>query len=531
MGKRQRRYALATMLAIGAAIQAVAVATEAGAASLAGSNAPVAWWGLEVYPGVTQEQALVDRQPALAGDTPLTAHGVAWSDHVRMMDARTATLDGNGAQLTADPAVDTAASFSVAAWVKLSDTEGNDTVVSQDGRHVARFQLQFRGGDQTGDGVADPSWCLVMQAADRPRAASEAACALDAAEAGRWTHVAGVYDAAAEKLLVYVDGSLRAQSAAPRAWSAKGLVRVGAGKVSGTAISDYFAGSVADVRVYDRTLLPEDFVGTPDGTEPGLLAPIEVGRWDFQAAVLCYEFGIPGTCEAPDGAPWGRWLTLSQGSYVDTGYDGGLALVLDGTHWIDDPYDPYYQMPTREQAWSQYRGAAPDDPTQWQDVPVLRTDQSFAVSLWTRLTATDRTQTIVTQDAGTRGAFTLSYWPANGGEWVFSLAAAATADASQDVVAVAPAPDAQGWHQLAMVFDRAARQIRLYVDGVPAATASTPTAWYAQHGDGPLAVGREKTPDGPANWLYGAVDNLSAYQGSLSDAVVAGLYARQRVAA
>jgi len=341
------------------------------------------------------------------------------------------------------PSVDTTASFSIAAWVKLSDTEGNDTVVSQDGRHVARFQLQFRGEDQTGDGVADPSWCLVAQAADRPRTTSRAACALNAAEADRWTHVTGVYDAAAEKLLVYVDGVLRAESAAPKAWRAKGPVRVGARRLSVTSVSDYLAGSVADVRVYDRTLIPEDFVGSLDGVEPGLLAPIEVGRWNFEAAVLCYEPGIPNTCEAPDGTGFDRWLTLSQGSYVDFGYGGGLGLVLDGTHFIDDPYDPYYQMPTQEQAWSQYRGSAPDDPTEWQDVPVLRTDQSFAVSLWTRLTATDRTQAIVTQDSAIRGAFTLSYRPANGGEWVFSLAASGNADASQDVVAVAPAPDAQ----------------------------------------------------------------------------------------
>lgn len=486
----------------------------------------VAWWTLGTLPGLPDPaDALHDNNPALAGDTPLTATDVAWAADVRALGTTSATLNGVTSDLTAQPVIDTSGSFAVAAFVQLSDLGGRDTVVSQEGTQNAAFKLQYRGEDRNGDGVRDPSWCLVTNGADATGSASTSVCAVGTAQAKRWTHVAGSYDAAAGKLQVYVDGVLRAEAAAPAPFAAAATVRVGAARAGATKITDRLQGSVEGIHMYDRALLPEDLTGSP--YDSGLLTPYEVGRWDFSGAVPCYEEGIENTCEAPDGAAWGRRLALTEGADIGAGQRGN-ALVLNGVHWIDDPSDPHYGAATLESGRSQRMTSAPGEPVVWEDSPVLLTGQSYTVSTWVRLAATDRSQTIVTQDSDGVGAFRLGFDPANGGRWVFDVRGGQYAGPAKSIVAAAPAADPGAWHHLVAVLDRATGAVRLHVDGELAAT--TPLgSWKPWQANGPLQVGREKTASGPTGWLDGAVGDLLAYQSALTTAEVSDLYEDQHV--
>lgn len=49
----------------------------------------------------------------------------------------------------------------------------------------------------------------------------------------------------------------------------------------------------------------------------------------------------------------------------------GNALALDGTHWIDDRYDPHYGAATREYARTQTNLGEPQNPV-WQNGPYVQ---------------------------------------------------------------------------------------------------------------------------------------------------------------
>jgi hypothetical protein len=68
-----------------------------------------------------------------------------------------------------------------------------------------------------------------------------------------WTHLAGVYDAAAHKLTLYVNGTLAATTTDNTAFNTTGVFAIGRGKYGGAA-ADYFRGSLSDIQVYGNAL-------------------------------------------------------------------------------------------------------------------------------------------------------------------------------------------------------------------------------------------------------------------------------------
>ncbi|MER6584080.1 LamG domain-containing protein [Nonomuraea sp. NPDC001023] len=73
-----------------------------------------------------------------------------------------------------------------------------------------------------------------------------------------WTHVAGVYDALAGELRVYVNGRLSATTVTPHVstWTATGPLQLGRSKTAGV-FTGYWPGTVDDVRTYDGVLSAE----------------------------------------------------------------------------------------------------------------------------------------------------------------------------------------------------------------------------------------------------------------------------------
>ena len=285
--------------------------------------------------------------------------------------------------------------------------------------------------------------------------------------------------------------------------------------------------------------MKDDFTGTvysqsKEGSsdEPGILDPIEVGRWNFNAAQMCVTEDLLGSCLAPDLVNFGRNIALKRGAEVLEGRRGNY-LSLDGYYFPEELPEPW--EPTVEWGRSAVSvgTTSPNEHgeqfTIWDDRPVLRTDQSYSVCAWVKLDKIDRHQAIVSQDGASNGGFSLYYANSNGGEWRFKVPATSTStNDAQSTVAATPAVGANmNWVQLVGVFDAEKRELRLYVNGDKVSTVGMNSAWQPWQAHGPLAVGRWKSQGQYADFLFGGLDDLSVFQGVMTDARVSSLYASQ----
>ncbi|MDG4796718.1 LamG-like jellyroll fold domain-containing protein [Micromonospora sp. WMMD1082] len=171
-----------------------------------------------------------------------------------------ASFTGAGGQITTSgPVLDTTKSFTVMAWVRASDLGANDfqTVVSQDGTTSSRFQVQYRKDANGGAG----GWCFTMRSTDGggPTMACANGSAWGLPVEGVWVHLAGVYDATASKIRVYVMGDPvscggeTAETSFAGTWSATGPFVIGRAKTSGAEV-DRWRGEIDDVHAFQRTL-------------------------------------------------------------------------------------------------------------------------------------------------------------------------------------------------------------------------------------------------------------------------------------
>src|SRR5437763_1882575 len=129
------------------------------------------------------------------------------------------TLDGVAGSLSSPATVRTDSSFAVAASVKVKSIGRSQVVVSQDGNRVSGFSLRV-----------DPDGTSVFGI---PKSDSESA-GWDTVKgpklvAGQWTHLAGVFDAVAGELRLYVNGVRVAAAKHTALWSATGQLQAGRG--------------------------------------------------------------------------------------------------------------------------------------------------------------------------------------------------------------------------------------------------------------------------------------------------------------
>jgi hypothetical protein len=142
----------------------------------------------------------------------------------------------------AGPAVDTAESHTVSAWVWLNNTSGNQTFAAIDGTNISPFYLQLGGGvfrfdQRTSDSTGST---LVSRTGLAP-------------SINTWYHVVGVYNKQSGTIQLYVNGVSQGTTTAGSSWTATGSTAIGRAKWNGGNV-DFLNGSLDDVRFYGRVL-------------------------------------------------------------------------------------------------------------------------------------------------------------------------------------------------------------------------------------------------------------------------------------
>lgn len=394
-----------------------------------------------------------------------TVQGVTTGVPGRLVDGPTAaSFDGSlsGGAATAGPVVRTDQSYTVAAWVRLASKDGWATAVAQQGNRVSGLLLQYE--------PSTDRWALAGHHADADVPVTVRARSSAPAQAGVWTHLAGVYDAGARELRIYVNGVRSGTAAYPDAWHADGPLLIGREWHNGAVVSPW-RGDLADVKVWDRVL---------SDAEIAPMAATLVGRWRLDG-------------DGTDATVWGRDATGSPAGWVAdrTGTDFAAA-EFDGST-----------------ATLQTAG------------PALRTDQPFTVSAW--LSAREvpqRNGTAVGQDGAQISGFFLGYrTTTTPGPWAFIVRSTDSTNSGTWQAGGGSLTPGR-WTHVVGVYDPAAGQVRLYVDGELAATANAGSGWHA---DGPLTIGRAKWQD-PTDWFDGFVDDVRVYQGVLPPSEIDKLY-------
>ncbi|MFF3275898.1 LamG-like jellyroll fold domain-containing protein [Streptomyces chrestomyceticus] len=463
---------------------------------LTGPERPaVAVFDLDEQPGATDISGRADVLPAqFHGGAKPGAPGVA---------GNAVSFNGTDAYARVNaPHLNTARSFTVSAWARLDTAKPSHAAVvaAQAGAHAPGFELYYS---------ADlDRWVFNQYTDDAPTGTPVRATGPRAA-GGTWAHLVGVHDTIADTLTLYVNGQKAGAAKLNGAFYAAGPLLIGAGSYRNSALGSYFPGQIDDVRLFDRPVSAEEV--------QQLFAhrPLLAGRWQFDQSTG----NGTGPVTTPDALSEARPMALYGDAKLtpEAAFMGSNGLLLDGT----------------------------GDYAATSTVPV-DTSESFTVAAWVQAAAVPKgASALLSADGEHTSAFAVGFVPAPGdpqaqGRWQFAMAEKDTADAP-----LTPADNAQGfhdvreWNHLAVVYDGLAKQARLYVNGTLEALACTDA-----DGDGDadssacadqvpwaenvlsfqavktLQVGRAKGRGSWGEYWPGAVDDLWAFQGALSEAQV-----------
>ncbi|MFI5496666.1 LamG domain-containing protein [Actinoplanes sp. NPDC051859] len=177
-------------------------------------------------------------------------------------------LDGSGDHVSTEVVVPTDKSFTVAAWARLDAVDRTSSVLSQDGMRVSGFSLKAQ---------KNGAWEFGIPQADAENVAWDVVRGPTVA-ANRWTHLAGVYDAAVNELRFYVNGSLVGKTKRTSTWKASGGLQIGRGMWNGIE-GDHLAGGIDEVHAWTGA---RDEAGLADYVVPAAQSREDrcnIGHW------------------------------------------------------------------------------------------------------------------------------------------------------------------------------------------------------------------------------------------------------------
>ena len=425
----------------------------------------VARWKLDDPAGSVTAEAAAGGVPARA--TAGVTFGAEGPSGTTAVGA--AAFDGSyGAGLVAETtAADSTKTFAVSAWVRPEDTDRGMTAVSRTGFLApSGFTLGTALGE---DG--QPSFTFSL-----PGAGGVTRVTGGSPTPGDWSHLTGVYNPVTGTAQLYVDGALAASGdAAVPADTIQGYLQIGRElEEDGTHWTGAWHGDIADVRVWDRIVLPDEIA------DIGHRTPQRTGYWAMNTVRTDESY-----TDTPD-AGGSQSLILSGDAHLDTTDpltgEGSISLDGDGDYLDSDGHQ-------------------------------VDTDRSYTVTAQVRLHEwlPEQDMAIFAQGGDEADAFTLRYRGSDS-TWEAVFAHADSADAPTTTLT---AFYGEGTHHLAVQYDSKAGQVRLFVDGTLADSApySATDAWNAYRA---LQVGRDGNGQGGFHHLDGDVDEVRTYAGLLS---------------
>ncbi|MEU4237389.1 LamG-like jellyroll fold domain-containing protein [Actinoplanes sp. NPDC026619] len=162
------------------------------------------------------------------------------------------------------------------------------------------------------------------------------------------------------------------------------------------------------------------------------------------------------------------------------------------------------------------QGVSFDGSTQALDAgkPVLDTASDYSAAAWVKLDKADGAfQTVISQDGPSNSDFFLQY---SGADQKFAMSFAGV----RALAGFKPSPGQ--WYHLVGVRDTVKGELRLYVDGALAGTASACMPQAAPTGN--TLIGRGKYGGNPVDYLDGTADQVHLYDRALSLAEIQQLY-------
>ncbi len=187
--------------------------------------------------------------------------------------------------------------------------------MSEDGPVQSAFFLQLRGDSHQFSFTVPYDFFVLPQSGFSP-------------QVGRWYHLAGVYDAAAQSALLYVDGVLADVIFRVVAGPATGPTAVGRGKFAGNPV-DFVNGAVDDVRLYQSALSAPEILAIAKVGDPNLTGPLPV-----EPAALQIDAASPGH----EVSPILNGLMIEE---INHSLDGGLyGELIRNRVFKDDAAEP-----------------------------------------------------------------------------------------------------------------------------------------------------------------------------------------------
>ncbi|MEV0526655.1 LamG-like jellyroll fold domain-containing protein [Streptomyces sp. NPDC050439] len=427
---------------------------------VASGRTPVAGWKLADPAGSVRADASAGGRPAEAvGSVTFGAEGPSRTDVKSAVE-----LDGSGGgHLTSGaPAVDAGEAFAVSAWVRPGEAGRDMTAVSQGGDDGPAFAL---GAD------AEGNWSFSLGGGTSVRAEG------GLPESGEWAHLTGVYDPVERAALLYVNGRLVGTAESASAPGGSGALQIGRS----------WDGRIADVQVWDRVVVPAEAAAL------GKRATVREGHWQFDESAA-------GASPEHDGRQ-----SMKLG--------GDARIQRDDSDCGLDPDCVPGETPMVGEGQLKLDGEGDHAAT---DGPVVDTGDSFSLAAHVQLdpAAEGRTMTVLSLPGEQTDVAALRYTPEQQ-SWELTLAHEDRAGAETTKLTADNDWASSGQpHHLAVVYDDGADEVLLYVDGHLSAKAPF---HHSPPATGGLQVGRAAQADGGSEYLHGAVDDVQAYAGALSE--------------
>jgi hypothetical protein len=396
-----------------------------------------------------------------------------------------AVFDGtSGSCLKAGgPIVDTTKSYTVAGWVKpTAAPAGEAAVIDVTGAVSSNMKLLLSTSGK---------WGVAMTNADGGTG-GVSVVAPTATQFGTWTHVAAVYDAAALRLRLYVNGMLVGTKEVSDGWTADGVFSVGCGVKSSGSTFGYFTGSVDDAVIFGQPLTDQQI----DELMVGVGIPAALQAW-----YPLRQDTMPGAVPGADYSGRGADLTAMPAVPVWESDQHGRpnsALQLDGA-----------TCPTA--------GSVP-----------VRTDSAFTVSAWVRLDADHaNAHPRVFSFNGSQYFSVMAKYNASTDRWNVSVVSEDSA--APDWGDGAVSTEVEGatetdWTQITVAVDPDNNRLELFVNGASSDTGVISTVWDPWRAS-EFVVGCGGTSDGArySQW-DGAISDVRVWRGALNAAQVNGTH-------